>query len=198
MSVSMWTPMMWPMPDIKYCAAPSMMRSTKYTAASLSTMPAVRVMPTPMGGVGDGAHDLGQDDVAQGGHRRTEQVDEQGLFVFCQIGQKAPDEGAAAGVPHCGVADFLHDSSNFKFPGSNLSVTPAACHCPGCGSQHLLRPLVRASHPAGRGPNSDSLFPPLAAVVVVALARGGLGIPENFISSPEAPLGRGSWLPKAD
>ena len=39
---------------------------------------------------------------------------------------------------------------------------------PGCGSQHLLRPLVRASHPAGRGPNSDSLFPPLAAVVVVA------------------------------
>ena len=32
----------------EYCAAPSMMRSTKYTAASLSTMPAVRVMPTPM------------------------------------------------------------------------------------------------------------------------------------------------------
>jgi hypothetical protein len=28
--------------------------------------------------------------------------------------------------------------------------------------------LVRASHPAGRGPNSDSLFPPLAAVVAVA------------------------------
>ena len=54
----------------------------------------------------------------------------------------------------------------------NLSVTPAACHCPGCGSQHLLRPLVRASHPAGRGPNSDSLFPPLAAVVVVAPNEG--------------------------
>ena len=82
------------------------------------------------GGVGDGAHDLGQDDVAQGGHRRTEQVDEQSLFVFCQIGQKAPDEGAAAGVPHCGVVDFLHGSSNFKFLGSNLSVTPAACHLP--------------------------------------------------------------------
>ncbi|RAW50289.1 hypothetical protein C4N27_07110 [Faecalibacterium prausnitzii] len=47
----------------------------------------------------------------------------------------------------------------------NLSVTPAACHCPGCGSQRLLR---CRSHPAGRGPNSDSLFPPLAAVVVVA------------------------------
>ena len=39
---------------------------------------------------------------------------------------------------------------------------------PGCGSQRLLRPLVRASHPAGRCPNSSSLFPPLAAVVAVA------------------------------
>ena len=44
-------------------------------------------------------------------------------------------------------------------------------HCvtkrsPGCGSQRLLR---CRSHPAGRGPNSSSLFPPLAAVVAVAL-----------------------------
>ena len=37
---------------------------------------------------------------------------------------------------------------------------------PGCGSQRLLR---CRSHPAGRGPNSYSLFPPLAAVVAVAL-----------------------------
>ncbi len=36
---------------------------------------------------------------------------------------------------------------------------------PGCGSQRLLR---YRSHPAGRGPNSSSLFPPLAAVVAVA------------------------------
>ena len=36
---------------------------------------------------------------------------------------------------------------------------------PGCGSQRLLR---CRSHPAGRGPNSSSLFPPLAAVVAVA------------------------------
>ena len=36
----------------------------------------------------------------------------------------------------------------------------------GCGSQRLLR---CRSHPAGRGPNSSSLFPPLAAVVAVAL-----------------------------
>ena len=53
----------------------------------------------------------------------------------------------------------------------NLSVTPAACHCPGCGSQRLLR---CRSHPAGRGPNSSSLFPPLAAVVAVAPTEGRL------------------------
>ena len=70
----------------------------------------------------------------------------------------------------------------------NLSVTPAACHCPGCGSQRLLRPLVRASHPAGRGPNSDSLFPPLAAVVVVAPKGRGFGISE-YLYTPKAPGG---------
>ena len=42
---------------------------------------------------------------------------------------------------------------------------PLRRHCPGCGSQRLLR---CRSHPAGRGPNSSSLFPPLAAVVAVA------------------------------
>ena len=49
--------------------------------------------------------------------------------------------------------------------GENLSVTPTACHSPGCGSQRLLRCRL---HPAGRCPNSSSLFPPLAAVVAVA------------------------------
>ena len=48
-------------------------------------------------------------------------------------------------------------------------------HCvtkrsPGCGSQRLLR---CRSHPAGRGPNSSSLFPPLAAVVAVASGLTG-------------------------
>ena len=43
---------------------------------------------------------------------------------------------------------------------------------PGCGSQRLLRCRL---HPAGRGPNSDSLFPPLAAVVAVAPGRGASG-----------------------
>ncbi len=41
---------------------------------------------------------------------------------------------------------------------------------PGCGSQRLLR---CRSHPAGRGPNSSSLFPPLAAVVAVASGLTG-------------------------
>ena len=35
----------------------------------------------------------------------------------------------------------------------------------GCGTQHLLR---CRSHLAGHGPNNGSLFPPLAAVAVVA------------------------------
>ena len=42
----------------------------------------------------------------------------------------------------------------------------------GCGSQRLLR---CRSHPAGRCPNSSSLYPPLAAVV--AVARKGLLAP---------------------
>ena len=49
---------------------------------------------------------------------------------------------------------------------------------PGCGSQRLLR---YRSHPAGRCPNSSSLFPPLAAVVAVAPKGGALGRPVNFL-----------------
>ena len=48
---------------------------------------------------------------------------------------------------------------------------------PGCGSQRLLRCRL---HPAGRGPNGDSLFPPLAAVVAVAPCRGASGKEGNF------------------
>ena len=46
--------------------------------------------------------------------------------------------------------------------GCNTDMTRRS---PGCGSQRLLR---CRSHPAGRGPNSSSLLPPLAAVVAVA------------------------------
>ena len=58
------------------------------------------------GGVGDGAHDLGQHDVTQGGQRCTEQVQKQGLFVLCQIGQKTPDQRTAACVVRPGVVDL--------------------------------------------------------------------------------------------
>ena len=54
---------------------------------------------------------------------------------------------------------------------------------PGCGSQRLLRCRL---HPAGRCPNSSSLFPPLAAVVAVAPCRGASGEEERF--SPKRPL----------
>ena len=60
-------------------------------------------------------------------------------------------------------------------------------HCvtkrsPGCGSQRLLR---CRSHPAGRGPNSSSLFPPLAAVVAVA---SGLTDGSRAVSTKKTPL----------
>ena len=60
-------------------------------------------------------------------------------------------------------------------------LTP--CHCPGCGSQRLLR---CRSHPAGRGPNSSSLFPPLAAVVAVAPEGEPLAGRITFHWTPEA------------
>ena len=56
----------------------------------------------------------------------------------------------------------LYDES-----GCNTDMTRRS---PGCGSQRLLR---CRSHPAGRGPNSSSLFPPLAAVVAVASGLTG-------------------------
>ena len=56
----------------------------------------------------------------------------------------------------------LYDES-----GCNMDMTRRS---PGCGSQRLLR---CRSHPAGRGPNSFSLFPPLAAVVAVASSLTG-------------------------
>ena len=59
----------------------------------------------------------------------------------------------------------------------NLSVTASPCPCPGCGSQRLLRCRL---HPAGRCPNSDSLFPPLAAVVAVAYRGEALAFRKVF------------------
>ena len=60
---------------------------------------------------------------------------------------------------------------------------------PGCGSQRLLRCRL---HPAGRGPNGDSLFPPLAAVIAVAPSRGASGETVHFAGTAKAsPTRRG-------
>ena len=60
---------------------------------------------------------------------------------------------------------------------------------PDCGSQRLLRCRL---HPAGRCPNSSSLFPPLAAVVAVAPSRGASGETVHFAGTAKAsPTRRG-------
>ena len=51
----------------------------------------------------------------------------------------------------------------------------AHCHCPGCGTQQSLHAKLHSFF-AGRGPNNNSLHPPLAAVIVVApKGRGDCG-----------------------
>ena len=74
--------------------------------------------------------------------------------------------------------------------GLALSVIASQCHCPGCGSQRLLR---CRSHPAGRGPNSSSLFPPLAAVVAVAPIGRGFGKSGHFLLDARGAI----WRKKA-
>ena len=78
-------------------------------------------------------------------------------------------------------------------PLSNLSVSLCSTR-PGCGSQRLLRCRL---HPAGRGPNSSSLFPPLAAVVAVAPGRGASGEEARLSGMPRPPLGRGGGTASA-
>ena len=79
------------------------------------------------------------------------------------------------------------------YPSSNLSVSLRSTR-PGCGTQRLLRCRL---HPAGRGPNSDSLFPPLAAVVAVAPGRGASGEEAKLCGMPRPPLGRGGGTASA-
>ena len=78
-------------------------------------------------------------------------------------------------------------------PSSNLSVSLRSTR-PGCGSQRLLRCRL---HPAGRCPNSDSLFPPLAAVVAVAPGRGASGEEAKLCGMPRPPLARGGGTASA-
>ena len=58
---------------------------------------------------------------------------------------------------------------------------------PGCGSQRLLR---CRSHPAGRCPNSSSLFPPLAAVVAVAPKGGAIGMSVRSMLDEQSTMSR--------
>ena len=75
---------------------------------------------------------------------------------------------------------FLVGAGGLKEPGSRL---PAAASC-----------LGRHAHPAGRSPNSSSLFLPLAAVVAVAqglfLPAGLFGGSMLFESTLAAPFSR--------
>ena len=57
---------------------------------------------------------------------------------------------------------------------SILALSGADAPRPGCGSQRLLHCRL---HPAGRCPNSSSLFPPLAAVVAIAPRGRAIGKP---------------------
>ena len=66
--------------------------------------------------------------------------------------------------------------------GCNMDMTRRS---PGCGSQRLLR---CRSHPAGRGPNSSSLFPPLAAVVAVAPKGRASGVSVRFCLDAQSPI----------
>ena len=78
---------------------------------------------------------------------------------------------------------FHHCGSRAGSPSYNLSVSLRSPR-PGCGSQRLLR---CRSHPAGRCPNSSSLFPPLAAVVAVAPSRGASGEEARLSGMPRPP-----------
>ena len=88
----------------------------------------------------------------------------------------------------------------FQTPkGLSKPKNASRCAKTGCGSQRLLR---YRSHPAGRGPNSSSLFPPLAAVVAVAPRGRGTGEPGRptldeqsfFILKTAVPCYRGQQL----
>ena len=87
------------------------------------------------------------------------------------------------------VLKSAHHDAAVVFGG--VALSGAFAPRPGCGSQRLLRCRL---HPAGRGPNSDSLFPPLAAVVAVAPGRGASGEEADFSDMPKPPLERGGGI----
>ena len=62
-------------------------------------------------------------------------------------------------------------------------------HCPGCGTQH---PQRFACVVLAAAPTATPCFRHWRRSSLLLLPRRGLGISENFISSPEAPIGRGA------
>ena len=56
----------------------------------------------------------------------------------------------------------------------NLSVTPAACHCPGCGTQH---PQRFACVLLAAAPTATPCFRHWRQMSLLLLSRGGFGIP---------------------
>ena len=69
----------------------------------------------------------------------------------------------------------MHLSVSLSLDKAELRLPASASHC------------LRL---AGRCPNSDSLFPPLAAVVAVAPNRGASGEEMKPCGIPKPPLGR--------
>ena len=84
------------------------------------------------------------------------------------------------------AARLLQGEGNFYGtlnPSVTLRVTGPGCGHPAstsCCKQHLCL--------AGRGPNSNALYPPLAAVVAVAPNRGAFGKTGNLPGLPRPPL----------
>ena len=68
---------------------------------------------------------------------------------------------------------------------NNLSGIASQCHCPGCGTQH---PQRFACVLLAAAPTATPCFRHWRRSSLLLLTRGGLGMAENFISSPEAPL----------
>ena len=113
-----------------------------------------------------------------------------GLF-FCKVCRKIMPPGGAR------VLRSAHHDAAVVFGGVALS----GAFAPLPGLRHPASAALRLRL-AGRGPNSDSLFPPLAAVVAVAPRGRGTGEPGRptldeqsfFILKTAVPCYRGQQL----
>ena len=105
-----------------------------------------------------------------------------------EVAPKVTERASPAGKSRCAAIGRLFVRAILSLCQSCLAASlPSQSGLrpprPGCGSQRLLR---CRSHPAGRGPNSSSLFPPLAAVVAVAPKGEPLACRSAFVWTSEA------------